>query len=180
FSFLRWFDHAPNRTHDGVEPLDLCLQLLPPFARQLVVACSAVVLCDPPLGLDPTLDQHSLQGGIQRAFLHSQDLFRRLLDIERNAVAVHRSESGERLQDQHIERAGGNVSAHTHSDTTLDRLWLSTGHRTIGSNVELLRRLDVTNHGRVSRPTVTFRHPRLRCPMPSAPPESETKRDDVL
>ena len=57
-----------------------------------------------PLRGDPSAPEQPLQGGVEGARLHVEDVARQLRDALADAPAVHGLQV-ERLQDQHVERA---------------------------------------------------------------------------
>src|SRR5690606_34382454 len=71
---------------------------------QLVEARPAVVLGDPPFGLDEAPAAEPVERGVERPLLHPQELAGRAGDPATDRVSVPRPPL-ERLQDQHVERA---------------------------------------------------------------------------
>jgi hypothetical protein len=63
-----------------------------------------VVIRDAPFGAQQTAQLEPVQGGIERAFFHAQDLVGRLLDELGDGVAVPGT-ALEGLEDEHVERA---------------------------------------------------------------------------
>src|SRR5438105_3347035 len=88
------FDQASNCRHDTSELAYLPCQLFAAGGGHTVVTGAAVVLRLFPLRFYPSLEEHSLQGWIERAFLHLQHLLGNLLNVLRDAIAVHRSDPG--------------------------------------------------------------------------------------
>src|SRR6266581_1557160 len=60
-----------------------------------------------PFGLHPSLDEHPLQRGVERAFLHLQYIVRAALDMFRNLVAVQAAADRKSLQDEEVQLSGG-------------------------------------------------------------------------
>jgi hypothetical protein len=91
-----------------------------------VEPCPPVVGRDLPLGRHPSLDEHPLQRGIERSFFDREHVRGDHLNVLRDPVAVHRLD-GQRLQDQHLERAGEQfvlALGRFHEDHLgIDRLW---------------------------------------------------------
>jgi hypothetical protein len=66
------------------------------------------MLAGTPVGADPALPQHPLEGGIERALLDPEHVAGELIDPLADAPTVHRLE-GQRLQDQQLEGAGKQI-----------------------------------------------------------------------
>ena len=64
----------------------------------------AVLLGGSPLGAEPSVLLHAVERGVERSFLHAQEVGRHTLDVGRDRVAVHRASRLERLE--HEERQG--------------------------------------------------------------------------
>ena len=79
-----------------------CRKLFASGGGEPVKARPAVVFSLLPLCHQPAFNQHSLQSGIERALLHHQHLFRHLLDMMGDAVAVHGADARQGLEDQHV------------------------------------------------------------------------------
>ena len=71
--------------------------------RQPIVPRLAIVLGYTPLGGDPRALFHTVERGVERAFLDVQLVLRGVADPFRNGVAVHRPPR-EGLQDEEVER----------------------------------------------------------------------------
>ena len=95
--------------------LQFGLKLLAPRGREPVIARAAVAGGDAPLGLDPALQEHALQRRIQGAFLDLQHVLGTLFDEAGDLVAMQLAMTGQALEDQHIQRARGNLVALCHS-----------------------------------------------------------------
>jgi hypothetical protein len=80
------------------------LELLPAGRRQPVVPRAASGVGGAPLRGDPSAPEQALQGGVEGARLHVEDVARQLRDALADAPAMHGPQI-ERLQDQHVERA---------------------------------------------------------------------------
>ena len=77
-----------------------------PSRRKRVIARAAIARGHAPLRLHPALDQHALQGRVERAFLHLQHLFRAVLDVFGDFITVQPAAHGQGFQDEQVERAG--------------------------------------------------------------------------
>src|SRR5262249_8326331 len=94
---LRRLDYLSNRSYDLLERRDLGDQLLAPQWRQRVISCAPPLFRLTPFRDHPTFEEHPLERGIQGAFLNLQHVVGCLLDVEGDPVAMHRSQTGERL-----------------------------------------------------------------------------------
>src|SRR6266850_7012617 len=72
--------------------------------REPVIFRPAFIFRLAPFTGDPPLVFETIQGGVQRALLNFQAIFRNLLNAQQDAVAVQRAQ-GNRLEDEHVERA---------------------------------------------------------------------------
>ena len=106
--------HRPVRAH-GLEDLEhrvrvgrelrrLGLELPAAGGGELVVLGFAVVLGEPPLGLDPPALLEPVEGDVERPVLDGDGPVARVLDPPGDGVAVARS-PGQRLEDEDVERA---------------------------------------------------------------------------
>src|SRR5262249_11851938 len=111
---LCWLHHTADRCRRPLVLPDFDGQLVPSRRRKRVEARAAVVLGLAPGGLHPTLDQHALQGGIQRALFDLKHVVGRLLDVLGDAIAVHRAQSPQRSEDEHVQRAWRDVGPIVH------------------------------------------------------------------
>src|SRR5436190_4286361 len=84
------------------------LELPPAPARQRVDAGATRIFGLAPLGVDEAAALEALQRRQQRTGVDLEDAARDLLDPPRDPEAVHRLET-ERLEDEHVERAGYEV-----------------------------------------------------------------------
>ena len=75
----------------------LC-KLLPAGGGEAIVARAAIVLGNAPLRGDPAILLHAVQRRVERTFLDSQDVIRNPLDMQGDAVAMHRA-LGQSFQD---------------------------------------------------------------------------------
>ena len=75
-----------------------------PVGADLAVAGGSLPLC-----LDKIFFQHALQCGVERAFLHLEEIVGALLDVLNERVAVHRL-ALQRLEDHHFERAAEEIA----------------------------------------------------------------------
>src|SRR5690348_14552573 len=101
--------HSLNRAYDSVELRNFGRELFAAELRDPIVARAAVAAGDAPFRCDPTLDEHALQRGIQRTFLHLQHILRSGLYRVGDFVPVQFAVPGKGLQYQHVERAGRNL-----------------------------------------------------------------------
>src|SRR5277367_4288019 len=62
------------RLRDAIETGHLSLQLAAPFRSEAIEAHLAIGFRNSPLGFDPSLHQHLLQGGIEQSLFHRQHL----------------------------------------------------------------------------------------------------------
>ncbi len=81
-----------------------CGELLTARGSQAIVASAAIVFRHAPLGADPAVLFHAMEGGVEGTFLDAEDVFGNLLDVKSDAVAVH-GRASEGLEDQEGERA---------------------------------------------------------------------------
>src|SRR5438552_4488707 len=88
-----------------------CEQLLAPRTRQRVKLRLAVIFRSAPLGSDPATLLEPQQGGIKRALVELEQVFRDLLDTLGNAIAVQRAYGVKGLQNNEVECALQNFSA---------------------------------------------------------------------
>src|SRR5215472_10255828 len=87
-------DDADDSAHDALELPHLAFELFAPRRRKPVITGAAVVFGLLPIRRHPTLDEHSLEGRVERAFFDQQHFARHFMDVTGDAVAVHWSESG--------------------------------------------------------------------------------------
>src|ERR1022692_2899475 len=97
-----WLDDPSNSRHHAFELADFGGQLLLPGGGQVVIPRAPVIFRLAPLGQDPSFNQHALQRWVERPFFHLQDIFRLLLDVLRDAIAMHRPQSRQAFEDQHV------------------------------------------------------------------------------
>ena len=88
---------------------DFTFEVLDARRGDAVGADAAVAGGGFPLGLDEIVFQHALQGGVERALFHLQQLVGTLLDVLDEGVAVH-GLAAERLEDHHLQRAAEEVA----------------------------------------------------------------------
>src|SRR5580704_17103497 len=116
-------DHTRDRSDYSFKLRHLESQLFAPCCGQLVVASAAVSSRRAPLRGHPSLDKHSLQRGIQRAFFHLKNVFRYPLNRIGDLVPVHLAGARERSQDQKIERSRRNFVSIQIITRGIVRLW---------------------------------------------------------
>src|SRR5437016_13706528 len=78
-------------------------EALAPRWRERVIARAPVTLRSPPLGFDPSIEQQSLQRGVERALADLEHIVRHGLEVLGDAVPVHPS-TGERLEKSRCTR----------------------------------------------------------------------------
>ena len=98
-------EYALDRVHHALEVGTFGSQLLAAGGGKGVETGPAVVFRCTPLRTHPAIEQEPLQRRIERAFAHIQDVFGSLFQHLRDAVSVHFA-TGERLEDQEVQRAG--------------------------------------------------------------------------
>src|SRR5271156_5006255 len=79
---------AGDGLRQALPALFLFGKLLAALGGQAVVAGAAIVLRGAPLGADPAVLLHAMEGGIEGAFFDAEDVFGNQLDMESNAVAM--------------------------------------------------------------------------------------------
>src|SRR5690242_1173676 len=80
-------------------------QLLASRLRYRVKPGAAIAFGSGPAGADPPFPRHSMERRIERSLFDSKSLPRDGMNMYRDAVPMHRSAAGERLQNQEIKRA---------------------------------------------------------------------------
>src|SRR4029078_7959813 len=100
---LRPGEEARDDRGHALPALGLQRELFAPGPRELVEAGAPVVLGGAPLGADPPLLLEPEERGGWRDLVHLQKVLGDLLDPARDAVAVHRTERVERLEDYEVE-----------------------------------------------------------------------------
>src|SRR6478672_5537151 len=101
-------DITSGETQHGVDGADHALELfllvrelLASRCRERVEACAPIVLRRSPLGAHMTVEEQTLQRGVERALSNLQDVARDLTQALRDAVPVH-SAAGQRAEDEEI------------------------------------------------------------------------------
>src|SRR5580704_5965283 len=113
-------DNPRDCAHDALKLRDLDAQLFLPGGGEGVVAGAAVTGRHSPLGSDPTFQQHALQRGVERAFLHLENIIGGVLNILGNFVTVKFPADGECLEDEQVECARWDfVAVHARLRSTL-------------------------------------------------------------
>src|SRR2546421_164789 len=87
--------------------------MFPAFGRKPVKLCLAMVLAQPPIGGEQAAVFKTMEGGIQRALLDFERIFRGVLDHLRYGVAVC-SAHKQGAKDEHIERSLKNLARRSH------------------------------------------------------------------
>src|ERR1017187_4716371 len=95
-------DHASPIT-PAMAPLSRS-EFLAAVRREPVEAGSPVIGGHAPFALDPPVELEALEGGVQRSFLHLEDVLGKLAKQLSDGVAVERP-SSQRLEDHHVQRA---------------------------------------------------------------------------
>ena len=85
---LRRVEDLVNREDDPVKLLAFNRELLPTSCRERVVPCPSIVLRGAPLGLDPAVEQETLQGGVEGTLAYLQHFLGDLLEVLGNAIPV--------------------------------------------------------------------------------------------
>src|SRR5687768_15044965 len=105
---------GPQYSLDGAEEdlevRELDAQLFPAGGGDGVEARAAFGGGLAPLGLDPALFLEPLERRIERSLFDSEHVARQAPDVLGDAIPVQRPDA-ERLQDQHVERAGKQLGA---------------------------------------------------------------------
>src|SRR5438046_4968310 len=88
------------------------LQFFLPGGSQPVELGFAVGVRRFPLGANPSAHLHAVQSGIERAFLHGQQLIGGSLDVQNNSVAVQLSHLRKSFQNEEVETSLKVISCH--------------------------------------------------------------------
>src|SRR5579883_2386609 len=123
----RRFDDADDGGGHAFELRQFARHLLAAFGCEAVVAGAPVVLGLFPFGDQPAFDQHALQGGVERAFLHLKNFAGDLLDELGDSIPMHRSDSGNGAENQHVEGAGRYLGSGSHRRTIRQLDWGRSG-----------------------------------------------------
>jgi hypothetical protein len=133
--------------HDTIKLRKLHAELLLARTGQPVISSPPVIFRRPPFTDDPTFNQHSLQRGIERAFLDFKNVVRVLLNAQRNALAVHRA-TFEGFENHHVKRAWWNFGARHEPSPPIDKLsdcaTLMEGCQSSGAYLRNILVLDAT------------------------------------
>src|SRR5688500_17514399 len=89
-------DHLGDGSRETCPVIDLGTERLPTTGREGIELRLALVLREPPLGLDRALVFEPVERGVKRAFLDAECVIRGVLDPPGDGVAVHRP-PGKRL-----------------------------------------------------------------------------------
>ena len=98
-------EHTRDRANDAFELRHLDGQLFAACCSQLVVTSAAVASRCAPLRGHPSLDEHPLQRGVQRAFFDLQNVIRYPLNGIGDLISMHLPGARQRSQNQQIERS---------------------------------------------------------------------------
>jgi hypothetical protein len=88
---------------------DFVFEVLGSGLGEAINAGGAALGGDASLSLQPAFAEHALEGGIERTFFNLEQIFRDLLDVLDEGVAVHGPEA-EGLEDHDFECAGEEVA----------------------------------------------------------------------
>src|SRR5690348_13650696 len=108
---FRAAQEAPHERGHAFPTLGLRQQLFASRARQRVKLRLAVILRSAPFGSNPAALLEAQQGGIERALVKLEQVFRNLLDTLGDAIAVQRAHGMEGSQNNEVERALQDLSA---------------------------------------------------------------------
>src|SRR5689334_22971325 len=95
--------HAADAFRQTRPRLALRLELLLAFGSELVETRLAVLLGRAPGRLEQAVLLHAMQGRVEGAFLHAQQLGGHLVDVRGDRVAVQLSAARERAEDEEAE-----------------------------------------------------------------------------
>ena len=98
-------------------------QLLATGFAEAIETCATIVFRNSPFGADPAFLFHAVQGGVERAFLDAEDIFRDALNVEGDAEAVHGTPD-ESLEDQEGEGALEDVGFGRGQEGSYRQLWV--------------------------------------------------------
>src|ERR1022692_5333810 len=115
------FDHAYNGAHGTRELRHFVRQLFPALRGEVVDTGAAPGPRGDPFGRHPALEEHLLQRRVERTFLGVQYIVGSPFDLLSDGVAMGWA-PGEGLQDQHLQRPGGDLHARLY--VTLHRVSL--------------------------------------------------------
>src|SRR5580693_9606676 len=119
------FNHTRDRANDAFELRHLDGQLFAACCSQLVVTSAAVASRRAPLRGHPSLDEHPLQRGVQRAFFDLQNVIRYPLNGIGNLIPMHFAGARQRSQNEQIEGSRGNFVSMQGITSDIVRLWQS-------------------------------------------------------
>jgi hypothetical protein len=117
------FNHTRDRADDTVKLRDLDCQLFAACSSQLVVTSAAVSARRAPLRGHPSLDEHPLQRGVQRAFFDLENVVRYPLDRIDDFISMHLAGARQSSQDQQIKCSGRNLVSMQGITPGIVRLW---------------------------------------------------------
>jgi hypothetical protein len=108
-SRLRGRQYQGDSFQHAFKTRDLAFQVLDPATGNSIHADPPIRSRLRPLRLQVALFQQPLKGGVKRAFFHSQQIVRHLLDALRESIAVQRLEQQD-LENHHLQCAWEQVS----------------------------------------------------------------------
>jgi hypothetical protein len=101
------FNHSCDRADHTFELRHLDGQLFAARRSQLVVPSAAVASRRAPLRGNPSLDEHSLQRGVQRSLFDLQNVIRYPLNGIGDLISMHFAGARQSFQNQQIECSRG-------------------------------------------------------------------------
>src|SRR5260370_35852031 len=104
------FNHTRDRANDAFELRHLDGQLFAACCSQLVVTSAAVASRRAPLRGHPSLEEHPLQSGGQRAFFDLENVIRYPLGRNGAFRSIHLRAARQSSQNQHIKYSGRALS----------------------------------------------------------------------
>src|SRR5215472_3546283 len=102
-------NHTRDRSDDAFKLRHLDGQLFAACCSQLVVTSAAVASRRAPLRGHPSLDEHPLQRGVQRAFFDLENVIRYPLNRIGDLVSMHLAGARQSFQDQQIKCSWRNL-----------------------------------------------------------------------
>src|SRR5207253_3021648 len=117
------FNHTRDRANDAFELRHLDGQLSAACCSQLVVTSPAVASRRAPLRGHPSLDEHPLQRGVQRAFFDLENVIRYPLNRIGDLISMHLAGARQSFQDQQIKCSWRNLVSVQGITPGIVRLW---------------------------------------------------------
>src|SRR5947209_10446335 len=117
------FNHTRDRANDAFELRHLDGQLSAACCSQLVVTSPAVASRRAPLRGHPSLDEHPLQRGVQRAFFDLENVIRYPLNRIGDLISMDLAGTRQSFQDQQIKCSWRNLVSVQGITPGIVRLW---------------------------------------------------------